>query len=41
VPVKFRDGHGNTWTGRGSQPKWLVAYLNAGRRIDDFVVKPY
>src|SRR5688572_21632241 len=21
---KYRDEHGNTWTGRGKRPKWLV-----------------
>lgn len=25
-----------TWTGRGRQPRWLVAKLKSGARIDDF-----
>ena len=40
VAVKFRDSDGNTWTGRGSQPRWLTAHLKSGRKIDDFAVKP-
>lgn len=35
IPAKFRDGDGNTWTGRGSQPRWLRAALAAGRKLDD------
>jgi DNA-binding protein H-NS len=39
VAVKFRDDEGNSWTGRGSQPRWLVAHLKSGRKIDDFAVE--
>jgi DNA-binding protein H-NS len=39
VAVKFRDDEGNTWTGRGSQPRWLVAHLKSGRKIADFAVE--
>ena len=35
VAVKFRDDEGNSWTGRGSQPRWLVAHLKSGRKIAD------
>ncbi len=38
VAVKYRDGDGNTWTGRGLQPRWLKAALAAGRKLDDFRV---
>ena len=41
VPIKYRDESGNTWTSRGSQPKWLVAALANGRKIEDFLVKPH
>jgi DNA-binding protein H-NS len=27
---------GETWSGRGKQPRWLVAALRAGRDIEDF-----
>jgi DNA-binding protein H-NS len=38
VPVKFRDGTGNTWTGRGSRPRWLRAAIEAGRKLEEFAV---
>lgn len=28
-----------TWTGRGRQPKWLVAELERGRSLDAFLIK--
>ena len=28
-----------TWSGRGKQPRWLVAQLRTGKRIDDFKIK--
>ena len=28
-----------TWAGRGKQPRWLVAQLRSGRRMDDFRIK--
>ena len=40
VAVKYRNSAtGDTWSGRGLQPKWLKAALAAGRKIDDFAVK--
>ena len=41
IPVKYRDANGNTWTSRGSKPRWLVAALESGRKIEDFLVKPH
>ena len=41
VPIKYRDENGNTWTSRGSQPRWLVAALEKGRKIEEFLVKPH
>lgn len=38
IPVKFKDASGNTWTGRGSQPRWLRAALAAGKKLDDLRV---
>lgn len=32
------DDAGQTWSGRGRQPKWLVAGLAAGRALADFAV---
>jgi DNA-binding protein H-NS len=28
-----------TWSGRGKTPRWLVAALKAGHKIEDFVIK--
>jgi DNA-binding protein H-NS len=33
------DHPSETWSGRGRQPRWLVAQLEAGGRIDDFRIK--
>lgn len=39
VAVKYRNtATGDTWSGRGLQPKWLKAALAAGRKISDFAV---
>jgi DNA-binding protein H-NS len=39
VAVKYRDAAtGDTWTGRGLQPKWLKARLAAGKQLSDFAV---
>ena len=40
VAVKFRnpDNPDDTWTGRGRQPKWLVAALKKGAKLDDFAL---
>jgi DNA-binding protein H-NS len=40
VAVKYRnpDNPTDTWTGRGRQPKWLVAALKKGAKLDDFSV---
>jgi DNA-binding protein H-NS len=38
APVKFRDGSGNTWAGRGAQPVWLRDRLKAGAKLEDFAV---
>jgi DNA-binding protein H-NS len=41
VPPKYRnpDQPSETWAGRGKQPRWLVAQLRSGKRIDDFKIK--
>jgi DNA-binding protein H-NS len=38
VAPKYRnpDDPGQTWTGRGRKPNWLVAELEAGRDQEDF-----
>lgn len=38
VNPKFRNParHSETWAGRGKQPRWLVAALKKGKRLEDF-----
>jgi DNA-binding protein H-NS len=39
APVKYRNAAtGDTWSGRGLQPKWLKAAVASGAKIDDFLV---
>jgi DNA-binding protein H-NS len=39
VAVKYRNAAtGETWTGRGLQPKWLKAALAGGAKIEEFAV---
>jgi|ERR1035437_1103328 DNA-binding protein H-NS len=41
VYPKFRNPlvPSETWSGRGKQPRWLVAQLSSGNHIDDFRIK--
>jgi DNA-binding protein H-NS len=39
VPVKYRDKEGNTWAGRGAQPRWLREKLKAGAKLEEFAVE--
>lgn len=38
VLPKFRNPvqPAETWAGRGKQPRWLLAQLKSGRRLEDF-----
>lgn len=40
VAIKYRNPKdpGQTWTGRGRKPKWLVAELEAGKSLDKFAI---
>ena len=38
VPVKYRDEHANTWTGRGKTPKWIVEAEKDGKSREKFRV---
>jgi DNA-binding protein H-NS len=41
VSPKYRnpDRPAETWSGRGKQPRWLVAQLKSGNRIEDFRIR--
>lgn len=38
VPVKYSDGAGNSWTGRGRSPAWFLEALAAGKKPEDMRV---
>ena len=39
VAAKYRNSAtGESWSGRGLQPKWLKAALASGRQLSDFAV---
>lgn len=41
VAAKYRNAEtGDTWSGRGLQPKWLKVALGSGKKLADFELKP-
>ena len=38
LAVKYRDGEGNTWSGRGRAPRWLMAAEKNGQKREQFAV---
>jgi DNA-binding protein H-NS len=38
VAPKYRDRSGNTWAGRGAKPRWLVASIKEGKKLEDFAI---
>ena len=38
VAPKFRGPGGETWAGRGAQPRWLSALLKQGRKLEEFAI---
>ena len=39
VPAKYRDKAGNAWAGRGAKPRWLVAAIKEGKKLEDFAIE--
>jgi len=35
---KYRSRSGDTWAGRGAKPKWLVAAIKGGKKLEDFLI---
>src|SRR5215813_6371334 len=35
---KYRGPSGETWAGRGAKPRWLVAAIKSGKKLDDFLI---
>jgi DNA-binding protein H-NS len=38
VAIKYRDDKGNTWTGRGKTPRWLVEAEKSGKSRETFKI---
>jgi len=38
VLPKYRSRSGETWAGRGAKPRWLVAAIKGGKKLDDFLI---
>lgn len=39
VAPKYRNqATGETWTGRGLQPKWVQAAIASGKKLEDFAI---
>ena len=38
VPPKYRGPSGETWAGRGAKPRWLVAAIKRGKKLEDFLI---
>ncbi|ENX44396.1 MULTISPECIES: H-NS family nucleoid-associated regulatory protein [unclassified Acinetobacter] len=40
VEPRYRNKNNaeETWTGRGKQPRWLVAQLEKGAKLEDFLI---
>ena len=39
VLPKYRGPSGETWAGRGAKPRWLVAAMEGGKKLDDFLIE--
>jgi DNA-binding protein H-NS len=39
VPPKYRSPSGETWAGRGAKPRWMVAAMKQGKKIESFLIK--
>jgi DNA-binding protein H-NS len=38
VAPKYRGPSGETWAGRGARPRWLVAAIKEGQKLEDFLI---
>jgi DNA-binding protein H-NS len=38
IAPKYRGPDGQTWTGRGLKPRWLVEALKGGKKIESFLI---
>jgi DNA-binding protein H-NS len=38
VAPKYRSPNGETWAGRGATPRWLVAAIKEGKKLEQFLI---
>ena len=38
VAPKYSSPDGDTWAGRGATPRWLVAAIKEGKKLEDFLI---
>jgi DNA-binding protein H-NS len=38
VPPKYQGPNGETWSGRGHEPRWLTALVATGRNKEEFLI---
>lgn len=38
VAPKYRSPKGETWAGRGARPRWLVAAIKEGKKLENFLI---
>jgi DNA-binding protein H-NS len=38
VAPKYRSPSGETWAGRGARPRWLVAAIKSGKKLEKFLI---
>lgn len=38
VAPKYRGSDGELWAGRGATPRWLVAAIKEGKKLEDFLI---
>ena len=39
LPMKYSDGQGNEWSGKGPKPLWLVKALENGKKLEDYLIQ--
>jgi len=39
VAPKYRGPGAETWAGRGARPRWLVAAIKEGKKLEDFLIE--
>lgn len=39
IEPKYCGPDGETWAGRGAQPRWLATALKSGKKLEDFLIE--